>query len=133
MKTRASIGCIVLRNHPHEPVLLLRRAFGKFKGKWCFVAGSVEQGESHRAAALREVLEETGIRPQELSFLRAFHGSEQRVLQVFVARVAGSPEIKLDREHTEWRWSSFAEAESLLPVPAQKRALRLAQAAESPA
>ena len=127
MKGQVSVGCIVLRDHSEEPVLLLRRAFGKLKYKWCFVPGKVEHGESPRTAAVREVLEETGLSPREISFVRAFHGSANRVQRIFVAHVAGSPNVELNSEHTEWRWSSFVEAESLLAVPAQRRALHLAQ------
>ncbi len=128
MKPRASIGCIVLRDDDEGPVLLLKRAFGSSKGEWCFVGGHVEPGESARAAAEREVLEETGLRPQRVCFLRTFHGRASGPQSVFVAHVRGALAITLNREHSDWRWSSPSQAEGLLPVPAQRRALRLALA-----
>lgn len=127
MKRRVGVGCIVLRDHQQEPVLLLRRSFGKFKNKWCFVAGHVEEGESAREAAARELLEETGLSPLDLSVLPVSRSARGLELRVFVARVSGSQDIRLDREHSAWRWSSFEEAKTLLPIPAQRRALALAQ------
>ena len=57
----------------------------------------------------------------------ALRDQANRVQRVFVARVVDSPDIKLDSEHMEWRWSSFSEAETLLAVPAQRRAVCLAR------
>lgn len=45
----------------HE-VLLLRRN-GSLAGEWCQIAGAIEAGETAWQAALREVEEETGLRP----------------------------------------------------------------------
>jgi 8-oxo-dGTP diphosphatase len=42
-------------------VLLIERAKGAFKGRWSLPGGHIEPGETARAAALREVREETGV------------------------------------------------------------------------
>ena len=42
-------------------VLLIERAKGALKGRWSLPGGHIEPGETARAAAVREVLEETGV------------------------------------------------------------------------
>ena len=42
-------------------VLLVKRKYDPNKGQWCLPMGFAETGESIEAAALRELLEETGI------------------------------------------------------------------------
>src|SRR5262252_3380581 len=44
-----------------EAVLLIVRAKGALKGLWSLPGGHIEAGETARAAATREVLEETGV------------------------------------------------------------------------
>ncbi len=44
-----------------EEALVVKKAYGGLKGKWSFPAGFVQQGERVDQAAVREVLEETGI------------------------------------------------------------------------
>ena len=54
MREEVSAGGVVLFGNA---VLLLR----KFNGDWVLPKGKVEEGENRQEAALREVLEETGL------------------------------------------------------------------------
>jgi 8-oxo-dGTP pyrophosphatase MutT (NUDIX family) len=77
------------------------------------VTGGVEEGESFEEAALREVLEETGIvaTPQKLTALSSFEfdgkwgrAFEQAFGLEVPARLVGK-RVELDaREHTDYAW-----------------------------
>jgi ADP-ribose pyrophosphatase YjhB (NUDIX family) len=58
---RLGASAVVFRR---REVLLIERGKGPLKGLWSFPGGHVEPGEPARAAALREVAEETGIRAE---------------------------------------------------------------------
>ena len=55
------VGVICFRG---EDVLLIQRGTAPRKGEWSIPGGRIEAGESERAAALRELAEETGVTAQ---------------------------------------------------------------------
>ena len=58
---KVAAAVLVLQN---DRVLLVRRAGEPFRGLWTLPAGFVNSGEDPAAAAMRECLEETGMRVQ---------------------------------------------------------------------
>ena len=66
MREEVSAGGVVLFGNA---VLLLR----KFNGDWVLPKGKVEEGENKQEAALREVLEETGVKADILKYLGEIH------------------------------------------------------------
>jgi len=66
MKVRGpvlGVGAIVVRKGESGlEVLLVRRRFKPFEGKWTFPGGHVEPGEPILEATVRELVEETGIK-----------------------------------------------------------------------
>ena len=64
--TPTAVGALVCRG---REVLLVRRAIDPGKGQWGFPAGFQDYGETVPQTALREVLEETGLRIELLRVL----------------------------------------------------------------
>ena len=56
-RARSAGGVVFRRDGAHPAILLLRHE----SGKWMLPKGTIEQGETPEAVALREVHEETGI------------------------------------------------------------------------
>lgn len=100
-------------------------------GFWQPVTGSVEDGEAIEAGALREAWEETGFRPgpagiQALGYEFSFEGRWGRAHETvyYFPAADGLPTPTLDpKEHRDFRWVSFAEAEGMLAFPSNREAL----------
>lgn len=63
----ATIAAVVRDHH----VLLVRRANPPDAGRWGFPGGKIDQGETIEGAAIRELLEETGVRAAPLKVFTA--------------------------------------------------------------
>lgn len=60
-------NCIVIYNKDQDKVLFCKRKKEPYKGKYNLVGGKIEGEEDGFAAAYRELYEETGIMPENIS------------------------------------------------------------------
>ena len=123
--TMASV--VVLRGTGNGArVLLIRRAGPYLTGAWSYVAGHLEAGEALWQCALRELAEETGLRPTALysaDSCEQFYDAQAECVQLvpaFVATVADDAAVQLNGEHSAFRWLAFAEAIDALPFGGQR-------------
>ncbi len=94
---------------------------------WGIPGGSNEPGEVVENTARRETLEETNLEIGEISLLGVFSGPElfykypngDEVYNVIVAYVSHDwhGEIKLNDEHTEWKWFAASDIPENISPP----------------
>lgn len=114
-------------------MLLVRRASHYLRGVWSYVAGHLEPRETAWQAAQRELGEETGLVPDALyatSFCEQFYDPSSECIQVvpgFVAFIAAGAEVRLNREHSAFRWVPLAEAIATVPFGSQRALLAQVQ------
>jgi len=108
------VGAIIIEG---DRVLLVRRAHPPLQAQWSIPGGVLEVGEFMRAAAIREVREETGliVEPGELLgvYERVLRNEAQRVqyhyvLIDFLCRPVGG-ELCAASDAEEVRWFKRAE------------------------
>jgi len=115
-------------------ILLIRRAAHRiFPGLWQCVTGGIEPRERVPAAARREVLEETGLGPDEIE---AFYDLDQVapfydegtdgvvVSAIFAARVRPDAEPRPSWEHDGIRWVPASEAPRITVWPSYAESIR---------
>ena len=112
------VGAVIVEG---DRVVLVRRAAEPMAGEWSIPGGLLELGETMRAGAEREALEETGLRVEA--------GEVQEVLDRIVPDTAGKPryhyvlidlscrpvagELRTGGDAVEARWVRESELESL--------------------
>lgn len=127
-----SAGGVVFRMHNGEPLFLLIRDSYR---NWGFPKGHLEPDEGAEAAALREVQEETGITPLELSgaietidwYFRFRGRLVHKVCHFFLMRTdCCDTEPQQDEGITACRWACFDEATKLVSYANARIVLRRA-------
>jgi len=108
--------------------LALKRSSGNpiYPGLWQAVTGTIEAGETAIECALREVEEETGLKPKEIwtiPFVGTFFDPYQNsvnAIPVFGVLVDYQEGIRISSEHTEFAWLSLEEFIEQVPLPSHK-------------
>lgn len=121
------VSVLALRGRgPATRVLLVRRAGHYLHGVWSYTAGHIEAGETGWQAALRELREETGLVPAQLyatSTGETFYMARTDAVEVvpaFVARIDDDAPVRLNPEHSAFRWVPPAEAADMVPFGSQR-------------
>jgi dATP pyrophosphohydrolase len=110
--------------------LLLKRGNDQiYPGLWQMVTGKIIEGEQAFETALREIKEETGLKPTQLwvaPTVNSFYEPKDEyvcLLPVFAAKVDAESKIEISNEHTEYKWLKKEESKELLAWPGQRNAV----------
>lgn len=119
-----AVGVVCLRG---EEVLLIRRGAPPRLGEWSLPGGRIEPGEGVRAAALRELREETGVEARLIGLIDVVDGffpdaGRHYVLIDFVAEwISGEPVAGEDASdaafvpvHQALEWVTWSETRRII-------------------
>lgn len=110
VKGKVAIGVVERENR----LLILKRSNEiSSGGKWCFPGGKIEDGETPREAAVREVNEETGlkvkVRESGQNFTAEGELGEWKIYPFLMSDHGG--EVELNHESSEYIWLGKDEIE----------------------
>ena len=142
-KQPRSVQVVIFAESNGEREYLLLKRVASHGGFWQSVTGSLEEGETHAEAAIREVSEETGIRPREqqlveLGVINVFEIAPQWRAkyapgvttneEVCYALKVDKCEVRIDpAEHEAHVWVNHEAARKMLYWESNKRAFAAAE------
>jgi dihydroneopterin triphosphate diphosphatase len=143
-KQPRSVQVVIFTEAAGKRQYLLLRRVARHGGFWQSVTGSLEVGETHTQAAVREVEEETGIRRAEADLIDLKLTNEFEIAPAWRARYAPGVtrnkevcyalrvekcEVRVDPvEHEAYTWVAYETALSMLYWESNKRAFAATEA-----
>jgi 8-oxo-dGTP diphosphatase len=110
---------VLLAEHDGQThVMVIRRGWEPFVGRWALPGGYVDPGEKTEAAGRRELTEETGLTAGELALVAVYSDPERDprgrfVTFAYVGRVEGLPQPVTsddpENDTTDARWMPAAD------------------------
>ena len=118
----------VLITH-HDKILILKRSnkVKTYKGLWGGIAGYVEEHEQPYETALKEIQEEVGLSPGDVTLQQQgepvkftdLYNNEQFnwVVHPFIFTLKKTKTIQIDWEHTDYKWIHPSDIKHYKTVP----------------
>jgi 8-oxo-dGTP pyrophosphatase MutT (NUDIX family) len=132
MQPEKSCGAVVFRNEGNKRLYLILHYE---EGHWDLPKGHVEEGESEKQTALREIREETGISGVDFidgfrkeisySFLRQGKRISKKV--VFFLAETQEKDVALSCEHVGYEWLEYKDALKRITYGNARRVLEEAE------
>jgi len=119
----------------NDKILLLKRSdrVSTYKGKWNTVAGYLDEVKSLEEKALEELREEIGVDDRIISSIKIgkmyeFYDEKidrKWIVTPILVELKELPKIKLNEEHTEYKWIKIDEIENFDTVPNLMKSLKI--------
>jgi len=119
----------VLLINEKEKLLILKRSnkVRTYKGLWGGVAGYVEEKEKPYETAIKEIKEEVGLEKDDIEFIKQLDPisftdfyEEKRydwTIFPFLFKIKEKRKIKIDWEHSKYKWISPSQIQKFDTVP----------------
>ena len=120
-----NVAAAIVYNPTLEKFLVVKRAEERerYPSHWEFPSGFIEEDEEVKEAALRELMEETGLKGEVVKTGESFPIQIPPVTIHPVLLLVDKEEVKLSNEHTEHRWVDKNDLSVLKTVPKLKQDL----------
>ena len=122
-----SAGFVIYKKEKGEVKFLLLKypSENRERDYWGLPKGHIEEGESVKEAAFRELFEETGIEKEEVEInpefreINKYHFKHEgetifKIVIYFLAETKKET-IKVSHEHTDFKWANLDQAMKLMP------------------
>jgi len=110
-----------------KKVMFLRRSqkVGSYTGKWAGISGYIEKNNTPLVQAIQEIKEELELTEENIQLIKEGkiltvidkNRSKQWVVHPFRFSLTGINKIKIDWEHTEFKWIDPEEIKNYETVP----------------
>jgi 8-oxo-dGTP pyrophosphatase MutT (NUDIX family) len=133
MKPEISSGILIFKEKDgkREYLLLHYPSLKKDQSYWDFPKGHLEEKETAKEAAIREVKEETGIGIENLILIDGFKKEIKyyfkkdnklvfKIVYYFLAKTL-KEEVEISSEHLGYRWASPQEAKKLIKFSSSRK------------
>lgn len=125
--------CVFRFRKSKPEYLMLKRSSAEkiYPNLWQIVSGSIDKNEKAYEAALRELNEETGFRPQHfwvVPHVNSFYDPQYDSMNLsafFAAQVKPDEEPVLSFEHEKYEWLQYEAARRRLVWPGQRQGLSI--------
>lgn len=122
-----AVGVAVIIRDGEGRVLLGRRRGGAYAGQWCIPCGYVEWEEEVRAAAVREFIEETGLRVRlgpVYAVHSNFHNAAQHTVGVWFSGEVEGGTLAAGDDLDDARYFALDEVPEELAFPTDRLVLK---------
>ena len=117
-----------------DKILLLKRSnnVSTYRGKWQAVAGYLDEVRPLKEKVLEELREEIGVLEKDIEKIKygkmfEFHDKDigkTWIVNPVLAKLKKKPQIKIDFEHTDYKWISPEEIGKVDIVPNLKESMK---------
>lgn len=120
------------KEHNKVKLLIFKRATDvKYPNQWRMIGGKANKEEKLYKTALRELKEETRLTPflfWTIPSVNQFYDHQADTIYhipAFGAQIKSNSTIKLNHEHSEYKWISEDEIDTYISWPEQRRLMKL--------